>query len=83
MKPGGRLVYGTCSLLTEENEEIVDAFLAAHPDFRLVSAKDVLARQGVKLEGGGEYLRLLPHVHDTDGFFAAVMERVAGAEKKP
>jgi len=75
VKPGGRLVYGTCSLLAEENEEIVDAFLAAHTDFRLISAKDVLARQGVRVEGGGEYLRLFPHVHDTDGFFAAVLER--------
>jgi 16S rRNA (cytosine967-C5)-methyltransferase len=76
VKPGGRLVYGTCSLLTEENEDIVAAFLAAHPDFKVVPAKSVLEKQGVKLEGQGEYLHLFPHVHDTDGFFAAVMERV-------
>jgi 16S rRNA (cytosine967-C5)-methyltransferase len=75
LKPGGRLVYGTCSLLPEENEEMVASFLAAHPDFRLVAAKDVLERQGITLEGGGDYLRLYPHVHDTDGFFAAVLER--------
>jgi 16S rRNA (cytosine967-C5)-methyltransferase len=75
LKPGGRLVYGTCSLLAEENEEMVAAFLAAHPDFRLVPASEVLERQGIKLEGAGEYLRLYPHVHDTDGFFAAVLER--------
>jgi len=75
VKPGGRLVYGTCSLLAEENEDIVTAFLAAHPDFQLVSAKDILERAGVRVKGAGEYLHLFPHVHDTDGFFAAVMQR--------
>ena len=75
LKPGGRLVYGTCSLLAEENEEIVKDFLARHPDFALVPAKAVLDKQGVKVAGIGEYLRLYPHRHDTDGFFAAVMER--------
>ena len=75
VKPGGRLVYGTCSLLVEENESIVGEFLAAHPDFQLLKASDVLERQGVKVPGMGEFLQLKPHVHDTDGFFAAVMER--------
>jgi 16S rRNA (cytosine967-C5)-methyltransferase len=77
VKPGGRLVYGTCSLLTEENEDIVTAFLAAHPAFKLVSAKEILERQGVKIPGIGEYLHLYPHVHNTDGFFAAVLERAS------
>ncbi|MER2553953.1 MAG: RsmB/NOP family class I SAM-dependent RNA methyltransferase [Thauera sp.] len=77
VRPGGRLVYATCSLLAEENDGIVDAFLAAHPEFRTLSVQDVLAAQDVALETG-ERLRLLPHVHDTDGFFAAVMERVQG-----
>ena len=75
VKPGGRLVYGTCSLLEEENEAIVDRFLAAHPDFSIVPCAEVLARQGVTIPGCERYLRLLPHVHDTDGFFAAVMQR--------
>jgi 16S rRNA (cytosine967-C5)-methyltransferase len=75
VKPGGRIVYGTCSLLTEENEDIVTAFLAANPDFSLIPAADVLKRQGVTVVGADEYLRLYPHVHDTDGFFAAVMEK--------
>lgn len=78
VRPGGRLVYATCSLLAEENDAIVDGFLAAHPEFQAVSAQEVLARQGVEIETG-ERLRLLPHVHDTDGFFAAVLERKAGA----
>jgi 16S rRNA (cytosine967-C5)-methyltransferase len=75
VKPGGRLVYGTCSLLAEENEDIVAGFLAAHPDFRIVKAGEILERQGIKLPGNDEYLKLQPHVHDTDGFFAAVLER--------
>ena len=75
VKPGGRLVYATCSLLAEENEDIVQAFLASHADFALVPAAEVLQRQGIKLPRTDQYLRLYPHVHDTDGFFAAVMER--------
>ena len=75
LKPGGRLVYGTCSLLSEENEDIVQEFLAAHPDFRLVPADGILKKQGVRIPGTADYLRLYPHVHDTDGFFAAVLER--------
>jgi 16S rRNA (cytosine967-C5)-methyltransferase len=76
VKPGGRLVYGTCSLLAEENEDIVREFLAANPEFKLVPAKGILEKQGIKLAGTDEYLHLYPHIHDTDGFFAAVMERV-------
>jgi len=75
VKKGGRLVYATCSILPEENEAIVAAFLAAHPDFRQVSAQEILAKQGIAL-ACGETLRLAPHTHGTDGFFAAVLERV-------
>jgi len=75
LKPGGRLVYGTCSLLEEENEAIVERFLAAHPGFTLVPCSEVLARQGISIPGCERYLRLLPHLHDTDGFFAAVLQR--------
>jgi 16S rRNA (cytosine967-C5)-methyltransferase len=77
LKPGGRLVYATCSLLPEENAQIVDAFLAAHPAFVRRPATDVLAAQGIALELAGPDLQLLPHVHGTDGFFAAVLERSA------
>ncbi|MEO8410561.1 MAG: RsmB/NOP family class I SAM-dependent RNA methyltransferase [Propionivibrio sp.] len=78
VKKGGRLVYATCSLLAAENEAIVAAFLAVHADFFCLSAQDVLAKQGIEVGNAvsaGEYLRLLPHRHATDGFFAAVMER--------
>ncbi|NTV94352.1 MAG: RsmB/NOP family class I SAM-dependent RNA methyltransferase [Thiobacillus sp.] len=74
VKAGGRLVYATCSLLPDENETIVEAFLAAHPEFTLKPAGAVLAEQGVSLEMG-DYLRLDPRTHGTDGFFAAVLER--------
>lgn len=83
-KAGGRLVYATCSLLEEENESVAEAFLATHPDFALVPANEVLAQQQIKLDTG-KYLKLLPHLHGTDGFFAAVFERnkADGVEVKP
>ena len=75
VKPGGRLVYATCSLLAEENDGVVDAFLAAHPEFRETSAADILKKQGIALDTGAR-LRLSPREHDTDGFFAAALERM-------
>ena len=74
VRPGGRLVYATCSLLRRENEDVVADFLAARTDFRRVSAQKVLAEQGISLPCG-EDLHLNPAVHGTDGFFAAVLER--------
>ena len=85
LKPGGRLVYATCSILPQENEAIAEAFSAAHPDFEVLDAGTVL--QQLKVEGahglcsGGEsgarYLRLWPHLHQTDGFFAAIWSKRA------
>jgi len=74
VKPGGRLVYATCSLLDEENDAIVAQFLAAHEEFALVPMRDVLEEQKIELEMG-DYLKLVPQLHQTDGFFAAVLER--------
>jgi 16S rRNA (cytosine967-C5)-methyltransferase len=74
LKQGGRLVYATCSLLYEENQGIVQTFLAAHPDFTLLPAGEVLRQQHVEL-AMGDYLQLTPQLHNTDGFFAAVLER--------
>lgn len=78
VKPGGRLVYATCSLLPDENQAIVDAFVTAHPAFEPTSATDVLVQQGIALDGrvdAGVSLELWPHRTGTDGFFAAVLTR--------
>jgi 16S rRNA (cytosine967-C5)-methyltransferase len=74
VKPTGRLVYATCSLLPEENERIVEAFLGAHPDFHTVDAAKELARAKIPLDTGPT-LKLAPDTHGCDGFFAAVVER--------
>lgn len=73
VRPGGRLVYGTCSVFIAENEAVVETFLREHPDFSLEAAADVLALPALRLDS--PYLRLLPHLHDTDGFFAARLVR--------
>ena len=77
VKSGGRLVYATCSVLPEENEAIAQAFSASHPNFVPLPVAEVLA--GLKVNqadtlctSDGLYLRLWPHLHATDGFFAAV-----------
>jgi 16S rRNA (cytosine967-C5)-methyltransferase len=74
VKANGRLVYATCSLLVDENEVIAQTFLATHPEFSLVPANQILAQQNIALDTG-EFLKLFPHVHQTDGFFAAVFEK--------
>ena len=75
LKPGGRLVYATCSLLKEENDDIVEKFLSAHPDFHMIPVNEILARRHVPLSMKDGALRLFPHTHQTDGFYAAVLER--------
>ena len=75
VRPGGRLIYATCSVLRQENEAIVDAFLQAHADFTPTPAKEILGGARAAAIGDGMVLRLLPHRHGTDGFFAAVLRR--------
>lgn len=74
VKAGGRLVYATCSVLTEENEAIAEQFLNTHPDFELLPMRDVLNEQKIPLEMNN-YLKLFPELHQTDGFFAATFQR--------
>jgi 16S rRNA (cytosine967-C5)-methyltransferase len=75
VRPGGRLVYATCSLLHEENDDIIEPFLAEHGDFRRLPAGAILAGQRIPLDTGPGF-RLRPDRHGTDAFFAAVLERI-------
>jgi 16S rRNA (cytosine967-C5)-methyltransferase len=79
LKPGGRLVYATCSLLADENEQVAADFSAAQPDFRRCPATELLAAARVadpaSLVAGSD-LRLWPHRHASDGFYAAAWERI-------
>ena len=70
------MVYATCSVLAEENQRIAEEFLSKSPGFRLSPAGDVLRKERIALDDVGDYLELWPHRHGTDGFFAAVFERV-------
>ena len=74
VKPGGRLVYATCSLLPEENEQQVEKFLARHPEFTLPPLAQAWP-DDARVPCDGNYMRLTPHRHQTDGFFAAVLTR--------
>jgi 16S rRNA (cytosine967-C5)-methyltransferase len=84
VRPGGRLVYATCSLLPDEDEAQVDAFLAGHPGFRRVPLA-VAWREAI---GGappvdGEDLVLTPRGEGTDGFFVSVLERIGPVDAAP
>ncbi len=70
VKPGGKLIYATCSLLREENENQIAAFLATHPDFTPVPAG----------ESGSPFLKLTPARHTTDGFFGAALLHTRGGQ---
>ena len=83
LKPGGRLVYATCSLLPQENEAIAELFSAQNSEFVPLDAGEIMTNLKVtatkSLCSGGpnglKYLRLWPHLHNTDGFFAAIWQR--------
>jgi 16S rRNA (cytosine967-C5)-methyltransferase len=77
VKPGGRLVYATCSVLPEENDAVVEDFLQGHRDFTLGDAAAELRRAQVPLDTG-PMLKVYPHRERCDGFFAAILERGAG-----
>ncbi len=70
MRPNGILVYSTCTVFPEENEDNIKRFLSSHPDFTLVPFE----AGALKAENG--YITLLPHIHGTDGFFIAKLKRI-------
>ena len=72
LKPGGRLVYATCSFLPEENQEIIENFLATHTQFTLLNCAELFMQQKIPLDTG-MFLQLLPSEHNTDSFFAAAL----------
>ncbi|MCX8514195.1 MAG: hypothetical protein RL017_361 [Pseudomonadota bacterium] len=73
VKVNGYLVYATCSILQQENQDIVNKFLATNSNFTLISPAAIL--QSKQLNTADNYLSLLPHIHGCDGFFAALMQR--------
>ncbi|VVB89958.1 tRNA (cytosine(48)-C(5))-methyltransferase [uncultured archaeon] len=75
VKPGGRLVYATCTISREENEEVVRGFLEENKDFYVVSPSEINPELFEKFTTEEGFFRSLPHVHDMDGFFGAVMKR--------
>lgn len=77
VKPGGRIVYATCSVAREEDEEVVEAVLAENPDLELLPPAETLGEELAGKLGAERYLRLLPHLHGTDGFFAALLRKKA------
>lgn len=74
VKIGGRVIYATCSFLSEENEEIIKSFLFRNTNFTIIFIEKILKEQKIILKMQ-KYLKMLPHLHQTDGFFAAVLER--------
>ncbi|MBW6518308.1 MAG: 16S rRNA (cytosine(967)-C(5))-methyltransferase RsmB [ANME-2 cluster archaeon] len=75
VKPGGRLVYATCTISLEENENVVRGFLDENKDFYLVSPRETDPGVFAQFVADDGFFRSMPHVHNTDGFFSAVMMR--------
>lgn len=77
---GGRLIYATCTVAADENERVIERFLAERDDFARVPVKEIWGKERVSALGGqtadAQALHLYPQTHDTDGFFAAVLRRV-------
>ncbi|MCY1023153.1 RsmB/NOP family class I SAM-dependent RNA methyltransferase [Pyxidicoccus sp. MSG2] len=76
-KPGALIVYATCSVMPEEDESVVEAFLAKHPDFTLEPVGDVLGAERAALAAQGPYLKALPPRVPGGGFFAARLRKAA------
>lgn len=75
VKPGGMLVYATCSILRAENQNIIEGFLTKYPEFKIIEVNQVLKNIDLVLKDQC-YLELDPVTHDTDGFFACIMQKI-------
>ncbi len=75
VKIGGRLVYATCSLFAEENEQQVEKFLSNHPDYEIMPISQIWHDEYGPCPVSGDFMRLTPKDHSTDGFFTAVLQR--------
>ena len=75
VKPGGRIVYATCTLLRQENEDVVEEFMKIHPEFQLIEPAELSPKWNNGLVPPGSFFKLFPHIHGTDGFFCAVFEK--------
>ena len=74
VKPGGTLIYASCSFLPEENQQRIASFLTNHPEYETIQMHTILEKSKINLQMG-EYLMLRPDTHNTDGFFAAVLKK--------
>ena len=78
VKPGGRLIYSTCSILAQENQDLVRRFVDQNPQFAVLESAPILAAQDILVDSAQRFAPwfvMLPHLHGCDGFFAAVLER--------
>jgi len=77
VRPGGIVVYATCTLTHEENEDVLNGFLRTHPEFHIEDPRPLLPHAAQSLVGEDDVVRTWPHRHDMDGFFAARLHHVA------
>jgi 16S rRNA (cytosine967-C5)-methyltransferase len=77
VKPGGRLIYATCTILNQENEEQIKTFLAEHQDFMLGDTSAIVQKWNFNNMVSNGFIKLFPHIHGTDGFFCAMLEKRA------
>ncbi|HPG30274.1 MAG TPA: class I SAM-dependent methyltransferase [bacterium] len=75
-KKNGVVVYSTCSIVQYENEEVVKKFLESHKEFELTNASEFLKKYGIEINMKNDFLKLYPHLHFTDGFFAARLRKI-------